>query len=88
MEENMQHFWCIMLDYFKKSKNVTETQKKISAPYGKGVVTDRMYQKWFAKYLGTIDIMTKKFFLWGCLMHWKIFSSTPGLHPLEANSRR
>ena len=26
--------------------------------------------------------------LWGCLMHWKMFSSTPGLYPLEANSGR
>ena len=26
--------------------------------------------------------------LWGCLMHWKMFSSTPGLYSLEANSRR
>ena len=26
--------------------------------------------------------------LWGCLMHWKMFSSTPGLCPLEANSGR
>ena len=26
--------------------------------------------------------------LWGCLMHWKVFSSTPGLHPREANSGR
>ena len=27
MEENKQHFWHIMLYYFKKGKNVTETQK-------------------------------------------------------------
>ena len=27
MEENTQHFWHIMLSYFKKSKNATETQK-------------------------------------------------------------
>ena len=26
--------------------------------------------------------------LWGCLMHWKMFSSTPGLSPLAANSGR
>ena len=28
MEENKQHFWHIMLYYFKKSKNATETHKK------------------------------------------------------------
>ena len=29
MEEDMQHFWCIILYYFKKGKNATEMQKKI-----------------------------------------------------------
>ena len=28
MEENKQHFWNIMLYYFNKGKNATETQKK------------------------------------------------------------
>ena len=28
MEEDTQYFWCIMLYYFKKGKNKTETQKK------------------------------------------------------------
>ena len=28
MEENMQHFWHIMLYYFKKDRNATEMQKK------------------------------------------------------------
>ena len=49
-----------MLYYFKKGKNATETQKaKNCAVYGEGAVTDRMCQKWFAKCLGTIDILTK-----------------------------
>ena len=55
----MQHFWCIMLQCFKKGKNATEMQKKICAVYGECVVTDRMCQKWFAKFLGTIDILAK-----------------------------
>ena len=60
MEENMQHFQCVMLYYFKKGKNTTETQtKKICAVYGEGAVTDRMCQKWFVKFLGTIDILAK-----------------------------
>ena len=59
MEENIQHFWCIMLYYFKKGKNTTETQKKICAVYGEGAVTDPACQKWFAKILGTIDILAK-----------------------------
>ena len=50
MEENT-HFQHIMLYYFKKSKNATETQKKIYAVYGEGAVTDQLCQKWFVKFL-------------------------------------
>ena len=39
-----------MLYYFKEGKNATEKQKKDCAVYGKGAVTDRMCQKWFAKF--------------------------------------
>ena len=39
-----------MLYYFKKSKNATETHKKICAVYGEGAVTDQTCQKWFAKF--------------------------------------
>ena len=47
MEENIQHFWHIVLQNFKKGKNATETQKMICAVYGKGAVTDQTCQKWF-----------------------------------------
>ena len=33
-----QHFWPIMLYYFKKGKNTTETQKKICLQYMKKVL--------------------------------------------------
>ena len=33
--------------------------RKIHAAYGEGAVTDRMCQKWFVKFLGTIDILAK-----------------------------
>ena len=59
MEENMQHFWHIMLYYFKKGKNAIETQRKICTVYGEVAMTDRMCQKWFANFLGTIDILAK-----------------------------
>ena len=36
--------------YFKKSKNTTETHKKICAVYGEGAVTGQMCQKWFVKF--------------------------------------
>ena len=50
MEEKKQHFWHIMLYYFKKGKNASEVQKKICAVYGEGAVTDQMCQKWFVKF--------------------------------------
>ena len=65
MEENTQHFQHIMLYHFKKGKDTTEMQKKICAMYGEGAVTDQMCQKWFAKFLGTIDILAKEFFAVG-----------------------
>ena len=45
-----QHFRHIMLYYFKKGKNVTETHKKICAVYAESAVTDRTCHKWFAKF--------------------------------------
>ena len=59
MEENMQYFWHVMLYYFKKGKNATETQKRICAVYREGVLTDQTCQKWFSKFLATIDILAK-----------------------------
>ena len=55
----MQHFQHIMLYYFKKHKHTTKMQKKICVAYGNGAVTDGVCQKWFAKFLGTIDIPAK-----------------------------
>ena len=59
MEEDIQYFQHIMLYYFKKGKNATERQKTICAVYGEGAVTDQLCQIWFAKFLGTIDILAK-----------------------------
>ena len=59
MEENTQHFWCIILYYFQKGKNATEMQKKICVVYGEGAVTDQTCRKWFAKFLGTINVLAK-----------------------------
>ena len=50
MEENIQHFWHIMLYYFKKGKNATEMQKEICAVRGEGAVTDQMCQKCIVKF--------------------------------------
>ena len=44
--------WHVMLYYFKKGKNATETYTytKICAVYGEGAVTDWMCQKWFMRF--------------------------------------
>ena len=48
-----------MLYYYKKGKNATEILNKICAVYGEGVVTDETCTRWFAKFLGPIDILVK-----------------------------
>ena len=48
-----------MICYFKKGKNATETQKKICSVCAEGAITDEMCQKWFVKFLGTIDMLAK-----------------------------
>ena len=45
-------------------------QKKICAVNGEGAVTDHTCQKWFAEFLGTIDIWPSNSLLWGYSMHW------------------
>ena len=59
LEEDMQHFWYIMLCYFKKGKNTTETPKKDVCVCGEAAVTDGMCQKCFPKFLRTTDILAK-----------------------------
>ena len=34
-------------------------KKEIFAVYGEGAVTEQTCQKWFAKFLGTVDILAK-----------------------------
>ena len=60
MEADTQHLWHVMFYHFKKGKKATELQKKKTCVvYGEGAVTDRTCQKWFVKFLGTIDILAK-----------------------------
>ena len=48
-----------MLYYFKKGRNATEMQQKTSAVCREGAVTDQPCQKWFANFLGIINILAK-----------------------------
>ena len=47
-----------MFYHFKKGKKM---EKKIYAVCGEGAVTEWMCQKWFAKFLGTTDILAQYF---------------------------
>ena len=40
IEKEEKHVWYTMLHYFKKDKNIIETQKKIDAVYGEASVTE------------------------------------------------
>ena len=54
----MQHFWYIMLYYFKKGKNTTEMEKKICAVYGEGAEGDRMCQRGLPSFVVEISHWT------------------------------
>ena len=59
MEENKQHFGRSCFIISRKVKMQLKCKKTVCAVYEEGAVTDRMCQKWFAKFLGTIDILAK-----------------------------
>ena len=48
-----------LLFHKKLKKQLKQTNKKTHAVYEEGAVTDRTCQKWFAKFLGTTDILAK-----------------------------
>ena len=87
LEGDKQHFQCIMLYYFKKGKNTTEMLKMICAVCGEGAVTEHV-NSGLRSFLALLTFWPNNSWLWYYLMHWKMFTSTPGLYPLEANSER
>ena len=50
MEENKVHFRHLMLFFYRKGKNATQTANKICAVYGEGAVAERTVWKWFARF--------------------------------------
>ena len=56
---------------FQDRENATEIQKKTCAVCEEGAVTDQICQKWFVKFLGTIDILAKEFFAVGLSYAWE-----------------
>ena len=90
MEEDTPHFQCITPYYFRKAKTQLkcDNNKNICAVCGEGAVTDRTCHKWFAKPLGTGDILAKRFFAVGLSHALEDVWRHPGLYLLEADSRR
>jgi len=50
MEDKKQHFWPIIIYFFKKGKNASEIQNKNCAVSGDGAGTAQTCQKWFEKF--------------------------------------
>ena len=44
------HFRHILLYYFRKGKNAMHARKKLYDVYGEKSLTERQYQKWFARF--------------------------------------
>ena len=67
MEENMQHFGALSFIISRQVKTQLRHSKRFVQGMEKvlGAVTDWMCQKWFAKFLGSIDILAKEFFAEG-----------------------
>ena len=50
MERIIEHYRHIMVYHFKKGRNATQTAQKICGVYGSDAVTERVVQKWFARF--------------------------------------
>ena len=59
MEEDTQHFWCIMFYYFKKGKKTTEMQKKKIVQGMEKVLWLIECVKVVCEVFGTVDILAK-----------------------------
>ena len=44
------HCRHLMLFFYRKGKNATQTANKICAVYGDGAIADRTVRKWFARF--------------------------------------
>lgn len=57
MSENKEHLRHIMLYYYRKGKNASQTCEKIRAVYGTDAVDDSTCRKWFRKFReGNFDV--------------------------------
>lgn len=60
MDENKEHFRHVMLFYFRKEKNASQTARKICSVYGEGAVAESTVRKWFVQFrCGNFDVTDK-----------------------------
>ena len=74
--------------YLNKSKNATEMQKEILQYMEKVLWLIKYVKSGLQSFLVLWTFWPSNSLLWGCLIYWNMFSSPPGLYPLEANCGR
>ena len=73
----------------RKVKNTTQMQKKSFVQFVVKVLwLIEHVESGLWSFLVLLTFWPNDSLLWGCLMHWKVFSSTLGLFPLEFNNGR
>lgn len=50
MENKNEHFYHVLLYYFRKGKNASQAHKKLFAVYGEDALKERQCRNWFAKF--------------------------------------
>ena len=78
----------ILCFIISKKVNATEMQKKTCAVYEKVLCLIECVKSGLWSFLVLLTFWPNNSLLWGCLLHWKMSSKTPGLCPLEVNNRR
>ena len=78
-------YYAILLQTFM---NATEMQKMMCSVYGGGAVMIERVGSCLRSFLVLLTFWPNNSLLWGCIMHWKMFSSTFGPYLPEANSGR
>ena len=69
--------------YFKKGKKAIEMQKRFVQCIENMLWLVKCVKSGLWSFSVLLTFWPNNSLLWGCLMHWKMFSSSPGLCPLE-----
>ena len=78
--------FCFIIS--RKVKMQLKCKKRLAQCMEKGLCLIKGAQSGLRNFLVPLTLWPNNPLLWGCLRHWKLFSSAPGLYTLEANSGR